>query len=620
MATRCGACKLIRRKCKDDCVFAPFFPSDQIDKFSCLHSVFGSRYVSKCLTKLPFNQREAEVNSLVFQAKARREDPVYGSAGLISRQQQQLLQLQQEVDFLMKRLQPPQLPQMQLQQPQLPQMQLQQPHFSQTQLLQQLQLPQMQLQQPHFSQTQFLQQLQLPQMQLQQPHFPQTQLQQPHFPQTQLQQPHFPQRQLQPQLPQMQLQQLHFPQTQLQQQHFPQTQLLQPHFPQRKRKTSRSTRAAKKKKKATTNTSDEVLSLPYDLLVMIVARVPILYYRNLSLVSKSFQSMVASTELYRVRSDLGLTESCLYVCMRFGFSSHKWYTLSSKSKSSSSGRGSGYVLGKVSIMPPGDGDDSPCAVGSGISDIVAVGSDIYNIGQAADKTGVSILDCKTHRWRKAPSMPVEVESISARVLDQKIYVLGRRYHNQDGSWKSLLQVFNTSTQTWDDIPWCVLDLARHTFNIDGNIHAIDIFGKVFAFNSKQGRWDLVEQYPRVCESMFSGSYCEIDNVLYSVSKEGALRWYDTDKTRWRDLKGLVGLPKLPSYGAYVKLTGYGGGKMMLFWNINFNIHLSQEETIYCAEIALERRNGDCWGKLEWYDGVHSVLAGTEIVKVLSVTL
>ncbi|KAJ4878695.1 F-box/kelch-repeat protein [Raphanus sativus] len=380
----------------------------------------------------------------------------------------------------------------------------------------------------------------------------------------------------------------------------------------RKRKTATTSTRAKKKKPILASLS----SLPNDLLVMIVARVPILYYRNLSIVSKSFRSMVASPELYKVRSLLGLTESCLYVCLRFGLGSCKWYTLSSKSS------GGGYVLGRVPIA-----NDSPCNVGLGLgnSDLVAVGSDIYNIDKA-DKTtptsSVSILDCKSHMWRKAPSIPMEIESLSARVLDRNIFVFGRRYH-QDGSWKGSLQVFNTDTQTWD-IPRCVLDQASHTFTIDGNLHAVNIFGWVFAFNSKQRRWDLVEIYPSVGEITYSKSYCEIDNVLYSVSKDGALRWYDTDKTRWKDLKGLVGLPKLPNpfagYGFYVKLTGYGGRKMMVFWSTYFSIPFSPMETIYCAEIALERRNGDCWGKLEWYDGVLSVLAGTKFVKVLSVTL
>ncbi|KAH0881296.1 hypothetical protein HID58_068690 [Brassica napus] len=316
----------------------------------------------------------------------------------------------------------------------------------------------------------------------------------------------------------------------------------------RKRKTTTTSIREKKKKKLTSSSS-----LAYDLLVMIVARVPRSYYRTLSLVSKSFRSMVVSPELY------------------------KWYTLSKKSSG-----GGGYVLARVLMLD----DDSPRMMGLCYSDLVAVGSDIYNIGSP-------------------PRMPVELTELSARFLDRKIYVLGRRFHQDDGSWKSSFEVFNTNTQTWD-LPSCGgFDSARINYLIDGKLHVVTLFDGLFAFDSKQCRWDLVEQYPST-GIMCSGSFCEVDNVLYSVSEDGALTWYDSDKTSWRDLNGLVALPKLPSpldgYGSYVKLTGYGGGKMMVFWNCNFGIHRPfQRDTIYCAEIALERRNGDCWGKLEWFD-------------------
>ncbi|KAG2278078.1 hypothetical protein Bca52824_060633 [Brassica carinata] len=43
-----------------------------------------------------------------------------------------------------------------------------------------------------------------------------------------------------------------------------------------------------------------------------------------------------------------------------------------------------------------------------------------------------------NRVSMAPSMPVELESLSAEVLDRKIYVLGRSYHHRDGSLGSPL--------------------------------------------------------------------------------------------------------------------------------------------------------------------------------------
>ena len=33
----CAACKLLRRKCLPDCIFAPHFPADQLQKFQVVH-------------------------------------------------------------------------------------------------------------------------------------------------------------------------------------------------------------------------------------------------------------------------------------------------------------------------------------------------------------------------------------------------------------------------------------------------------------------------------------------------------------------------------------------------------------------------------------------------------
>ncbi|CAA7021775.1 unnamed protein product [Microthlaspi erraticum] len=59
-----------------------------------------------------------------------------------------------------------------------------------------------------------------------------------------------------------------------------------------------------------------ILSLPDDLLLSCVARVSILYYPTLSLVSKSFRSLISSPELRKTRLSLGRKEACLYVCFQ----------------------------------------------------------------------------------------------------------------------------------------------------------------------------------------------------------------------------------------------------------------------------------------------------------------
>uniref|UniRef100_A0A453KE91 LOB domain-containing protein n=1 Tax=Aegilops tauschii subsp. strangulata TaxID=200361 RepID=A0A453KE91_AEGTS len=93
-ATPCASCKLLRRRCTRDCVFAPYFPPEDPHRFATVHRVFGASNVSKMLQELPAAQRADAVSSLVYEATARMRDPVYGCAGAISYLQQQVSQLQ----------------------------------------------------------------------------------------------------------------------------------------------------------------------------------------------------------------------------------------------------------------------------------------------------------------------------------------------------------------------------------------------------------------------------------------------------------------------------------------------------------------------------------------------
>ncbi|CAN6910408.1 unnamed protein product [Brassica oleracea] len=144
--------------------------------------------------------------------------------------------------------------------------------------------------------------------------------------------------------------------------------------------------------------STPITSLPDDLVVSCLARVSRLQYPTLSLVSKSFRSLLASPHLYETtRSSLGRTESCLYVCIRFPDETiPRWFTLCQKpeKKNKRTKKASGYVLAKLST--PHSRHAHGCSV-------VTVGSDIYNIGGSIDKanepsSSVSILDCRSNTW------------------------------------------------------------------------------------------------------------------------------------------------------------------------------------------------------------------------------
>ncbi|XP_020572649.1 protein LATERAL ORGAN BOUNDARIES-like [Phalaenopsis equestris] len=94
----CAACKFLRRKCMQGCIFAPYFPPEEPQKFFNVHKIFGASNVTKLLNELLPHQREDAVNSLAYEADARMKDPVYGCVGAISVLQQQVQLLQKELD------------------------------------------------------------------------------------------------------------------------------------------------------------------------------------------------------------------------------------------------------------------------------------------------------------------------------------------------------------------------------------------------------------------------------------------------------------------------------------------------------------------------------------------
>ncbi|CAN6313166.1 unnamed protein product [Urochloa humidicola] len=89
----CAACKILRRRCADGCVLAPYFPPTDPGKFTTAHRVFGASNIVKLLQELPEASRADAVSSMVYEAEARLRDPVYGCAGAVCRLQRQANEL-----------------------------------------------------------------------------------------------------------------------------------------------------------------------------------------------------------------------------------------------------------------------------------------------------------------------------------------------------------------------------------------------------------------------------------------------------------------------------------------------------------------------------------------------
>ncbi|KAK9134084.1 hypothetical protein Scep_013612 [Stephania cephalantha] len=96
-STHCAACKYFRRRCPEDCILAPYFPSNNPQRFSCVHKIFGTSNITRMLEILPVHQRATAANCMYYEAERRVEDPVYGCVKIIERLEKEKNEMQREL-------------------------------------------------------------------------------------------------------------------------------------------------------------------------------------------------------------------------------------------------------------------------------------------------------------------------------------------------------------------------------------------------------------------------------------------------------------------------------------------------------------------------------------------
>ncbi|MBA0560070.1 hypothetical protein Golob_016995 [Gossypium lobatum] len=94
----CAACRMLRRRCDSNCILAPYFPCEEMDKFAKVHKVFGASNVIKMIQMVEETNREDAVKALVYEATARMRDPVYGSTGAICQLQKMVQELKMQLE------------------------------------------------------------------------------------------------------------------------------------------------------------------------------------------------------------------------------------------------------------------------------------------------------------------------------------------------------------------------------------------------------------------------------------------------------------------------------------------------------------------------------------------
>ncbi|KAG7592535.1 Kelch-type beta propeller [Arabidopsis thaliana x Arabidopsis arenosa] len=350
------------------------------------------------------------------------------------------------------------------------------------------------------------------------------------------------------------------------------------------------------------------MMLPDDLILNCLARVSRLYYPILSLVSKRFRILIASTELYHIRVLLGCIESGLYVCLRsstHGANPLRWFTLCHRP-----GRAEKVL---VPILSPNSPTDFRTKV-------AAVGPYIYAFGGLINynaSSSVMVMDCRSNTWSEAPSMGMARMAPSACVLDEKIYVVGGCAKLNSTNW---IEVFDTNTQTWEflQIPSekiCLGSIYK-SVGYEGTIHVrseeLGVTCKLY-----KGRWREADLMMNKAWGLPS-TYCVIANVFYRCGG-CKIYWYDSKERIWKTLKGLEGLSSFYRNGD-VKLAEYGE-KMAVLWEEFVHVENYRENIIWCAEIALERHiNWGIRGTVEWFGKVFTSKEPYRLVHAFASTL
>ncbi|CAA7057606.1 unnamed protein product [Microthlaspi erraticum] len=303
-----------------------------------------------------------------------------------------------------------------------------------------------------------------------------------------------------------------------------------------------------------------LMSLPHDVVLNCVARITRSHHPVLSLVSKSFRSLVASPELEATRSLIGNPEKLLYVCLRLK-NNPSWFVLSQDPK---------RKLIPIPSYPnfPNQHPDS--------STVVSVGSEIYLIGgfvkgKRKRSRRVFLLDCKSHQWRQLPKMRVSRKDAAAVVKDGKIYVNGgcsdRRYKDTE----SYGEVYDSKTRTWEPT-----EMERRSYLIKT---AFGLCSIVCLVNSENYAIFTMDHPPWCFTRVLNGElWCG-----------GSVFWYRVS-----------GLEELSSNYLISVANPSGGSRVTVWWK---NTKECRTE-IWCAEILIESLPGRKFrGTVEWSENV-----------------
>ncbi|XP_022773174.1 F-box/kelch-repeat protein At1g22040-like [Durio zibethinus] len=215
-------------------------------------------------------------------------------------------------------------------------------------------------------------------------------------------------------------------------------------------------------------------SLPDELSMQILARIPRIHYFNLRLVSQKWKATVMSPQLFKLRKELGMTEEWLYVLTKVEGEKLLWHALDPLSRKwqrlpsipnvifEEESRKSLWNIVEYRIkiaefirgwLGHKDGSNHMqfcgCAIG-------AVDGSLYVLGGfSRDSTMRNVwrFDPLLNAWTEVTSMSIGRAYCKTSILDNKLYVVGGVSLGRSGLTPlQSAEVFDPHTGTWSQVP------------------------------------------------------------------------------------------------------------------------------------------------------------------------
>ncbi|KAM0952930.1 putative F-box domain, kelch-type beta propeller, F-box-like domain superfamily [Dioscorea sansibarensis] len=340
-----------------------------------------------------------------------------------------------------------------------------------------------------------------------------------------------------------------------------------------------------------------VAFLPDDISIQILARLPRSSHTTLSLVSRSWRSILHSHLLVALRSSLRLSSPLLLLNVRTPSGSSLWFP----------------VDPLPNPNPNPNPFPSPSLPVSGAA-TATLGHELYLLGGSLNgipSAVVQAFDAASRRWSLGPRMSTAREFSAGAALNGQIYAAG----GCSPSANTWAEVLHPGIGGWDMVPSpaAVRERWMHGCAVmGGSILAVVDRGGV-VFDAEAGKWGPV---PIKLDLGWAGRAAVVGGLLFTYDYLGKIRGYDLEADQWLTVGGVEkGLPRF-LHGA--TLANYGG-LLCLVWESRGQ---RKDMEIMCAGMRISRtETKGLVGEILWKEKlVLGVPKGSSIAHCVTVEL